>query len=213
MREEADVGLDARTAHRLRMLATGIAALLAALAALAAIAPLAHAAAVTGVSVAHGSPSPAAGARTQYVVGFTTSKEGALSGADASINVTFPADTGFTGYTGGSVVDVTTRRSVGSCGGPNLGSVSCGLFSGEAITAGDDVRVSLNGVTNPSKPSEYSLTVSTTTDATPASSPFYVIVAGASLTVSSVANAPSQAVSARTKYVVRLATSKSGGGL
>src|SRR5215217_9769817 len=131
MREEADVGLDARTAHTLRMLATGIAALLAALAALAALAPLSHAAAVTGVTVDHTKPSPAAGARTQYVVAFTTSKAGALSGADASVNVTFPADTAFTGYTGGSVVDVTTRRSVGACNGPSLGTVSCFLFSGE----------------------------------------------------------------------------------
>ena len=105
---------------------------------------------VTGVTVAHGSPSPAAGARTQYVVNFKASSTGGLSAAaNSRITVTFPSGTSFGGYTNGAVFDVTSDRTVGSCGSPSGTVIECSLFFGEAVAAGDDVRVTFSGITNP----------------------------------------------------------------
>ena len=59
----------------------------------------AFASGVTNVSVANDVPTRATGARTIYVVGFTTSAPGVLAGSDR-IRVTFPIGTGFTGWSG-----------------------------------------------------------------------------------------------------------------
>ena len=118
------------------------------------------------MTVAHGDPSPAAGARTRYVVDFDVSASGGLSGSN-QMTVTFPAGTGFTGYTGGTVLDVTSNTTVGSCGSPSGTVINCGLFGGQSIAAGDSVRITFSGITNPSPAGAYTLDVSTTADTSP----------------------------------------------
>ena len=76
----------------------------------------ASASSVGSLTVANGSPSNGAGARTQYVVSFVTSASGALA-AGGTIDVTFPAGTTFGNYGGGGVFDGTTR--IGNCPTPD----------------------------------------------------------------------------------------------
>ncbi len=163
---------------------------------------------VSNVTVEHGSPSAAGGARTQYVVGFTAT--GGLSGA-GTMTVTFPSGTGFTGYAGADVFDATTNQAVGSCFGPSGGASQCYLFSGEVINAGDRVRITFNGITNPAEGS-YTLTVSTTADPNPVASGSYAVDLANQLSGVSVDHAsPSPAEGARTQYVVRFTASATGG--
>jgi hypothetical protein len=130
--------------------------------------------------VVHGSPSAAAGARTQYVVGFRATGE--LSAPNGRISVTFPTDTTFAGDTSGTVFDVTTGQSVGSCGVPSGLTIRCSLLSNGVINAGDDVRVTFNGITNPSTAGDYTIDVSTTSDTTPVTSPEYSVAPANELT-------------------------------
>ena len=76
---------------------------------------------ISAVTVDNTNPSRAAGARTQYVVGFTTSATGGgMSGAaNSRIDVTFPTGTTFAGYVSATVRDLTTATDVGSCANPS----------------------------------------------------------------------------------------------
>src|SRR3954462_3628371 len=76
----------------------------------------ASASSVTGVTVANGSPSNAAGARTQYLVNSTTSASGALP-SGGTVTATFPAGTSFGSFNGGGVFVGSTR--VGNCSTPS----------------------------------------------------------------------------------------------
>src|SRR6478672_1756778 len=62
-------------------------------------------------------PSAAAGAKSIYTVGFTTSSTGGLSAAAGSqITITFPANTDLTGLVGSSVrVPAVSANSIGNC--------------------------------------------------------------------------------------------------
>ena len=168
---------------------------------------------VSNVSVVNASPSAGAGARTQYVVGFTTSATGGLSaGANSRISVTFPAGTGLGTFTNAQVFDITSNRSVGNCGAAVGQLIQCQLFTNEVIAAGDQVRITFNAITNPATPGPYTLDVSTTSDTTPVGSPAYNVVAANPLTGVSVVNAsPSAGAGARTQYVVGFTTSATGG--
>ena len=60
------------------------------------------------ITLANAVPSAAAGARTNYVAEFKTSATGAMSAqANSRFDVTFPPTTGFLGWAGGTVHDVT----------------------------------------------------------------------------------------------------------
>ena len=168
---------------------------------------------LTGVTVVNGSPSAGAGARTQYVVGFTTSATGGLSaGANSRISVTFPAGTALGTFTNAQVFDITSNRSVGNCGAAVGQLIQCQLFTNEVIAAGDQVRITFNAITNPATPGPYTLDVSTTSDTTPVSSPAYNVVAANLLTGVTVVNgSPSAGAGARTQYVVGFTTSATGG--
>ena len=54
--------------------------------------------------------------------------------------------------------------TVGSCGNPTGLTIVCGLFSSSTVAAGDHVRVTFNGITNPSTPGNYTVNVATTSD-------------------------------------------------
>jgi hypothetical protein len=129
-------------------------------------------------TVADSSPSAAAGAQTVYVVAFTTSGTGALSNAAGSeITLVFPAGTGLGSVFSSSVDDTTTATNgLGACNAPSGETITCFLYSGNSIAAGDSVRVTINGVRNPATPSSsLTMSVSTTSDTTPVKSAPYTV--------------------------------------
>jgi hypothetical protein len=168
---------------------------------------------VSGVTVNNSSPSAAAGAQTAYVVTFTTSANGALRGT--SITLVFPSGTGLGSVSTSSVDDTTTgANGLGACNPPSGETITCFLNTGVFIAAGDSVRVTLKGVTNPSTPSDsLTLSVSTSTDTTAVnSSPYSVLSAGGQISRPSVNNSsPSATVGRQTAYVVTFTTSTTGG--
>ena len=170
----------------------------------------ASASSVGSLTVANGSPSNAAGARTQYVVSFVTSASGALA-AGGTITVTFPVGTTFANYGGGGVFDGATR--IGSCPTPNTSTrvTTCSIFG--AIGASSTARLEFNGITNPGTPgSTYALTVATSSDTTPTSSQSYTVAPANTLSNISVNNtSPSNGAGARTQYVIGFATTATGG--
>src|SRR4051812_14261460 len=100
---------------------------------LLALASPAFASPVTNVTGDNTSPTTAAGARTQYVVGFTLTS--GISNATAGrISVTFPAGTAFGGLISNeTVVDTTSGQDVGFCGGPSGLTIQCSLDTGASI--------------------------------------------------------------------------------
>ncbi len=169
---------------------------------------------VSNVTLTNSAPSNAAGARTVYVAGFTTSATGALSNAaNSRINVAFPTGTTFTGYTNGVVRNLTASQDIGTCGNPTGLTIQCSLSFGASIGAGHDVRVTFNGITNPSTPgTDKTITVSTTADVDPVVSPAFPVVAAAPVTDVTLVNAaPSDGAGARTQYVAEFSTPAGGG--
>src|SRR4051794_37299396 len=183
--------------------------LVGALAVLLVAAAPASASSVSNLTVANGAPSNAAGARTQYVATFDTSAAGALGSSDA-VDVTFPADTTFGSFGSGGVFVGTAR--VGNCPTPNATTLktTCSIFG--AVGASSTARVELNGVTNPTSPGGYQLTVATSKDMAPVASATYTVAAPHTLGAITVANAsPSTAAGARTQYVASFTPPASGG--
>jgi hypothetical protein len=166
---------------------------------------------VSSVTIAVSSPSAAAGAQTNYQVGFKTSSSGGLSGAAGSkITIVLDAATGFTAYNGGSPV-VVGSTTVGQCSHNSGSTLSCYIYNGSSIAASTTVAITLLGVTNPPANS-YTLTVSTTSDLSPVTSPTYTITAAHPLTnVTVAAPSPSTAAGAQTNYQIGFKTSSTGG--
>ena len=106
---------------------------------------------ITLVTVDNTNPSRRAGARTQYVVGFTTSATGGgMSGAaNSRIDVTFPTGTTFAGYVSATVRNLTTATNVGSCGNDSGLVIQCSLFSATRSAPATTSRITFNGITNP----------------------------------------------------------------
>ena len=183
---------------------------------LAGFSGVAQAQSVTVTSVTNSSPSAAAGARTVYTITFTTSVQGALSGAD-SVTITFPAGTDTGTLVGpSSLTDVTAGKVVGDCFSSSATVATCVLFGGDSIAAGDEVSAELDGVTNPGSPTggpqTLTLTVSTTSDPTAVTSPTYVVQPSQQVSGVSVSEAsPSAAAGARTVYTVGFTASGFGG--
>ncbi len=172
---------------------------------------------ITAVTVDNTNPSRGAGARTQYVVGFTTSATGGgMSGAaNSRIDVTFPTGTTFAGYVSATVRNLTTATNVGSCGNDSGLVIQCSLFSSNTIGAGHNVAITFNGITNPPTASaDKRATVSTTSDPQPVDSAQFTVVAASPITLVTVNNTnPSRGAGARTQYVVGFTTSATGGGM
>ena len=171
-------------------------------------------------SVVNSSPSSAAGARTDYVITFTTSGTGGMSGtAHSQITVTFPstATTPFntTTIVNAVVTDTTTNTQVGTCGVSSQTVEVCTISAGKTVTAGDALKVELDGVTTESPAptgKTDTLTVSTTSDSTTKTSGTYPVANGGTITAPRVDNtSPSTAAGARTDYVMTFTTSGNGG--
>ena len=175
---------------------------------------------ITTPTVNNSSPSTAAGARTDYVITFSTSSTGGMSGtAHSQITITFPgtATTPFntTTIVNAIVTDTTTSTQVGTCGVSSQTVEVCTISSGKSVTAGDTLKVELDGVTTespaPVKMADL-LTVSTTSDVnTTTSNPYPVVTAGTITTPTVNNSSPSTAAGARTDYVITFTTSGTGG--
>src|SRR3954471_20873683 len=168
---------------------------------------------VSNVSVNPSSPTSAAGGRTSYAITFNTSGLGGLSAsANDKISITFPAGTDISSIFNSQVYDTTVSSSavIGNCGASGQ-VATCGLFANQSIAGGHAVRVVINGITNPGAGSK-TLTVSTTKDSMPVTSPSYTIAAANP--VSGVAvnpNSPTNAAGGRTSYAITFKASATGG--
>ena len=108
--------------------------------------PVVTAGTITTPTVNNSSPSTAAGARTDYVITFTTSGTGGMSAtAHSQITITFPgtATTPFNTSTivNAIVTDTTTSTQVGTCGVSSQTVEVCTISSGKSVTAGDTLKV------------------------------------------------------------------------
>ena len=157
-------------------------------------------------------PSAAAGAKSIYTVGFTTSSTGGLSNAAGSqILITFPANTDLTGLVGSSVADTSISSSaIGNCFRSAATVVTCTLFSGQAIAPSHTVSVVIDGVVNAPSTGTNTISVDTTSDT--AGSSTFSIVAAQPLSVTSITDTPpSAAAGAKSIYTVGFTTSSTGG--
>ena len=179
-----------------------------------AFAGAAQAASVTGLTVDPPSPSDAGGARTDYVIHFSTSATGALA-AGQHITITLPSGASVRTDVNSSVTVAGSSTSLGNCGlGATDNIAICTLGSGTSIAAGTAVTVELDGVTNPAaNPTGAQQTLSVTTDTdTTAASMNYTIVAAGSVSQPTVTNTPpTTAAGGRTDYVISFTTSSTGG--
>ncbi len=139
---------------------------------------------VSGVGVTVTPPTSAAGGLTTYGVTFTTSSTGALDGnAGSTVTIALPANTGLGSFNDGyyyySSLDVGATQ-VGYCEATDTSSatptVTCYLYGGDTVGASTTVTATLSGVTNPPAGSQ-TLDVSTSSDATPATSSAYTVTA------------------------------------
>jgi len=175
---------------------------------------VAHAAnPVSGLTVDPLTPSAASGARTDYVIHFSTSGTGALA-AGQHITITLPTGSSTGTIVNAVITDVTTSTAVGSCGVSSQTVEVCTISSGKSVAAGNNVTVELDGVTNPpGNPTgaQQSLTVVTDTDTAAATASYSVGSAGSISTPSVDNSSPSTAAGARTDYVITFSTSEIGG--
>ena len=169
--------------------------------------------AVSGVTVDNATPTRAAGGRTVYVVGFTTSTTGGLAyAANSVITLKFPGGTSFAGYSGTRVEDTTAGSAdIGYCdSGDATLTVHCFLDFGQAIGPSHGVKITLNGITNPSTAG--GVTVSTTSDTQPLTSAPVTLDGSNPLTQPTVDYAaPTDAAGGRTVYAIGFRTSATGG--
>src|SRR6202042_2575329 len=102
---------------------------------------VAHAAnPVSGLTVDPLTPSDAGGARTDYVIHFSTSATGAL-GAGQHITITFPMSSNTTTIVNTVVTDTTTSTQVGTCGVSSQTVEVCTISPGKSVADGDHVTV------------------------------------------------------------------------
>src|SRR3984885_10816038 len=177
---------------------------------------IAQASVVSNVTATNSPPSTAAGALTVYTVGFPTSSPGGgLTPANGQITITLPETSNATTMISSQVNDVTSGKTgIGDCDSISSLTITCGLFSGASIAAGEAVSVVLDGVTNATRPSSnFSVAVSTSSDNTNAvdSTPKLTVSTVQSVATPSVTVSPSAGAGALTSYTVTFATSSTGG--
>src|SRR5205085_341400 len=90
---------------------------------------------------------------------------------------------------------------------------TCSTYGGAVVNPGDQMRITLNGITNPSTPGPYTIDVATTSDTQTVTSPAFNVVAANQLTglTASIPAPSSTAVGARTTWVANYTTSATGG--
>ncbi len=181
--------------------------------------PIVVAQSVSQPAVTNTPPTTAAGGRTDYVIGFTTSSSGGgMSGkAHSQITITLPSTASVRSDINSSIT-VGGGASLGNCGiGPSDNIAICSLGSTSTIAPNTAVTVELDGVTNetatPAGGTD-TLTVSTTSDTVTSIPATFPIVVAQSVSQPTVTNSsPTPAAGGRTDYVIDFTTSRSGGGM
>ena len=199
---------DRRRGRRVRLLALLIVATVMLMGASAGVA---QASSVTNPSVTLVT-TPAAGARSEYLVDFTTSPGGTLTAPSARITVTFPTGSDITTALGNTFVrDVTANNAtVGGCSKSGV-VATCSLNGGQTIPGGHQLEIEFDGVINPPA-GQQSLTISTTADAD-AVHPGYSIQTGGQISQPAVTLVTTPAAGARSEYLVDFTTSSPNGTL
>ena len=120
--------------------------------------------------------SSAAGATgVTYSVGFTTSSTGGLVADHGTVSVAAPEGTVLPECV--SYEDKTTGGSFNGCQTPaSPGGASAIYYARGTINAGDQVTTTFDDVTNPPQGTGNKLTLSTSSDTTPAATPSYTIL-------------------------------------
>ena len=179
-----------------------------------AFAGVAQAAAVTGLTVDPLTPSAAGGARTDYVLHFTTSATGALT-AGQHITITLPSGASVRTDVNSSVTVAGNATSMGSCGVGSSDNIAvCTLGSNRSIAAGAAVTVELDGVTNPAANptgAQQTLSVVTDTDTTSAAANYTVVAPQSASSPTVTDSPPTTAAGGRTVYTISFTTSSTGG--
>ncbi len=175
---------------------------------------------VSNVSVTNvpAAPTPggttATNAPTVYLTTFKTSTTGGMSGsAGSKITIVFPSGTGFGQLTNAGAVRDGTTLVGGNCSESST-TVTCGIFGGTTINAGDTLTLELDGVTNPSTQSTgNTVSVSTTSDNSSAtqSTNTYAITNAQSVSNASVTLSNSAAGATGITYKTTFTTSSTGG--
>ena len=161
---------------------------------------------VSAVSVSPA--SSAAGATTDWTIGFTTSSTGALAYPGASITLTLPGGTTFNNFQGGVVDDITTGNQVSDCNNASGTVVTCTFDEGTSANPGDVLSATLTDVTNPTSTGSATSSVTTTSDTVAASAAFTVTAAQA---VSNLSVLPtSAAAGSTTNWTIGFTTSSTG---
>jgi hypothetical protein len=168
---------------------------------------VAGASSVSNVSVSISDPSSAAGALTSYVVTFTATS--ALSGDNNDFaTIGLPVGTGLSSLTTSTLFDGATQ--VGNCQNNISNTVTCDVSGGYTVNAGDELVATLSGVVNPGAGAK-SLTISTSSDTTPVTSPTYTVTAAQGVSNLGVTiNTPTSAAGGLTDYVIAFNTSTTG---
>ncbi len=132
---------------------------------------------VSSASVVPNSTLPGA-TGVSYALSVKTSATGALSGETGSkITLVFPAGTGFTGFANNGTVKVGATQ-VGFCDSVTGTTMTCGLYSADAVGAGATMAINVPGLKNPTTAGTYTMKVSTTSDATVKPSAYCIVAAG-----------------------------------
>ncbi|MHB8439216.1 MAG: beta strand repeat-containing protein [Acidimicrobiales bacterium] len=163
------------------------------------------------------SPTAAAGGVTGWIVNFTASSTGGLSGDVGSyINVYVPTNTGspcssYFLFSQSTLNDVTTNTQVAVnlvCPQDNL--VTFQLDPGTVVNPGDHLELHLNGMQNPANPKSYKLLVRTSSDMKQVASLAFTIVAPNTISTPKLTRSNSTHGASST-YTVTFTVSKTGG--
>jgi hypothetical protein len=157
--------------------------------------------------------SPAAGARAGYTVAFTTSATGGLSAvAGSTVTIVFPAGTGLSSLNSATLKDTTTGQQVGFANDSSTTTLTFFFFGGAVVNPGDNLSADVEGAVNPATASSTdTVTVSTSSDTTPAVSSHYAIVAKHTVSVATVSPSSHTPGAANVGYTVAFNASVTGG--
>ena len=149
-----------------------------------------------------------------YTVGLTTSTTTGAIPAGGTISLVAPQGTLWPGSGNYAITDSTTPTGSGS--GQSVTTVDNGaavtLGVPHAIDAGDALSIVITGVVNPGAGTG-AITISTSNDETPVSTPAYTITSATSVTEPSVALSTEAATATDVTYTVGLTTSTTTGAI
>ena len=165
---------------------------------------------VTNVSVTNTAPTDAAGARTVYSIGFTTSSTGAMSTlANSTVTITFPTGTVLSNVNSSEIL-TANNTNIGDCSlNQNNLTATCTFFSNETVGAGSPLTIQLGGVTNTTSTGSKTLSVQTSSDPTSVNGSFPVVAKNA-ISSPAVALSSSAPGAAGVTYAISFTTSPTG---